>query len=141
VFSLTPPPSAAPAAPAVVRSVVPVARGVQSGVEDYGERIARDEEAWAALWESLPVRTNRPKVTFANTMIVALFLGSRPTAGYSVEIVNVRLDGETMVVEYNERAPEPGASSAQVITTPYAVAGVPLHEGPVRFEKVSRPDR
>ena len=144
VFPLTPPPSPAPAAAApapVARRVVPVARGAQSGVEEYREVVARSEEEWTALWKSLPARSNQPKVTFANTMIVALFAGGKPAAGYTVEIVDVKLDGETLVVEYAERTPDPGTSVAQVRTTPYVVAGVPMHAGPVRFEKVPAPVR
>ena len=29
-----------------------------------------------------------PQVTFENTMIVAVFLGTRPSAGYAVDVVN-----------------------------------------------------
>jgi hypothetical protein len=68
-------------------------------------------------------------------MAVAVFLGSRPTTGYAVEVVGVHVDGDTLVVVYRERTPAPDALTAQVVTTPYAVAGVPVHAGPVRFEK------
>jgi hypothetical protein len=41
-------------------------------------------------------------------------------------------------VGYAERPPASGVIAAQVVTTPFAVAGVPMHEGPVRFDKVSQ---
>jgi len=129
------PPAPSPPPPPA-RLVVPVARGPQSGVATHREMIARTEDEWAALWKSLPLTRPAPKVSFANTMIAAVFLGERPTAGYGVEIVGVKADGEVLVIEYVERRPGDGVSGAQVLTTPFAVAGVPMHQGDVRFVKV-----
>lgn len=128
-------PSAAAPAPAAPR-VVPVARGPRGGSDSYREVVARNEADWTALWTSLALNRPQPKVVFDNTMIVGVFVGSKPTAGYSVEILGVKTEGDTLVVEYVERAPAPGVSVAQVVTTPYAVAGVPMHAGPVKFVKV-----
>ena len=40
--------------------------------------------------------------TSRREMVVAVFLGSRPTAGYSVEIVGATDDGGVLVVQYRE---------------------------------------
>jgi len=128
----------APPAPAPV-TVVSVARGPQSGKAEAAQTLARSEAEWAQLWASLPIKRAAPKVTFESTMIAAVFLGSRPTTGYSVEIVGVGRDGDALVVQYVEHAPPPSAMVAQVVTTPYAVAGVPMFDGPVRFERVDAP--
>jgi hypothetical protein len=117
-------------------AVVSVIRGPRSGVEESKEVVARNDEEWGSLWAGLPIKQAPPKVNFANTMIAAVFLGTRPTSGYSVEIVGVRADGDTLVISYQEKKPAGDAMTAQVITTPYAVAGVPMHGGPVRFERV-----
>jgi len=131
-----PQPPAPSAPPPPGRVVVPVARGPQSGVPTYREVVARTEDEWAALWESLALRRPAPRVSFSNTMIAAVFLGERPTAGYAVEIVDVKADGAVLVVEYVERRPGDGVSGAQVLTTPFAVAGIPMHPGEVRFVRV-----
>jgi hypothetical protein len=128
---------AATAPPEQASSVVPVVRGPRSAVEDHREVVARSAEEWQALWAMLPLKQAAPQVNFANTMVAAVFVGPRPTSGYSVEIVRTRLDGETLVIEYAERKPSPEAMTAQVMTSPYAVAGVPMHAGPVRFEQVA----
>lgn len=124
-----------PSAAAAAGAIVPVERGPLSGVTQYREVVARSEEEWQALWKSLPARRPMPKVTFSTTMVAALFVGERPTAGHSVEFTGVALDGDTLLIEYVERAPGPGVSVGQVVTTPFVVAGVPRHEGPVRFVK------
>jgi hypothetical protein len=133
-----PRPSPAPAAAPVRqgRNVVPVDRGPQSGVHEYREVVARTAEEWSTLWGSLPIRRPMPKVTFESTMIAALFVGDRPTPGFSVEFTGVTIDGDTLVIEYVERTPPPDANNGPMVTTPYFVAGVPLHAGPVRFTRV-----
>ena len=77
-----------------------------------------------------------PAVDFSREMVVAVFLGSRPTAGYGVEIVRAVGNSGTLVVEYVETAPSRDAITAQVLTAPYHLAAIPKHDGEVRFQKV-----
>lgn len=128
-------PAAAAPAPAG-KVIVPVERGPMSGITAYKETIARTAEEWEALWKSLPARRPMPKVSFESTMIAGLFVGERPTAGFSVEFTAVKRDGDTLLIEYVERAPGADVSVGQMVTTPYFVAGVPKHDGPVKFVKV-----
>ncbi len=118
--------------------IVPVAAGVVSGVRDLETVVARTSSEWLALWSRLPLKRPAPTVTFDSTMVVAVFLGARPTAGYGVHIVGTRQEGDTLVVEFTEQSPPPTADNPPVETTPYVVAGVRRHDGPLRFEKVSR---
>jgi VWFA-related protein len=120
---------------------VAVAKGALSGVAEPRQAVARNDAEWQALWRSLLMRGAQPAVIFENTMIVAVFLGSRPTAGYEPQIVGVRLEGDILVVQWREQAP-PDAGNPPAVTTPFVVAGVPQHAGEVRFEKVGiSPDR
>ena len=73
---------------------------------------------------------------FTREMVVGVFLGSRPTAGYGVEIVRAREEAGALVVQYREGSPSRDAMTAQVITMPYHLVAVPRDEGEVRFEKV-----
>ncbi|MDA1186083.1 MAG: VWA domain-containing protein [Acidobacteria bacterium] len=126
-------PLAAPAA----RSFVDVANGAQSRVTDTRGVVARDEAELRGLWSSLGLERAMPMVTFDNTMVVAVFLGSRPAPGYRAEIVGVRRDGDTMVVEWVERLPGGNAAAAEGTTTPYVIAGVPAFAGQVQFAKLA----
>ena len=118
--------------------VVAVAAGVVSGVRDLETVVARTSSEWVGLWSRLPLKRTPPTVTFDSTMIVGVFLGARPTAGYGVHIVGTRQEGDTLVVEFTEQSPPATADNPPVETTPYVVAGVRRHDGPLRFEKVSR---
>ncbi len=72
---------------------------------------------------------------FSKEMVVGLFLGSRPTAGYILEIVSAVQDNGSLVVKYRESIPQRGSMTAQVLTSPYHVVAVPFFPGGVKFEK------
>jgi hypothetical protein len=69
-------------------------------------------------------------------MIVAVFLGSRNTAGYSVEIVSAQPRADALIVRYRQREPGRDAITAQIITMPYHIVAVPRTTGEVKFERV-----
>jgi hypothetical protein len=70
-------------------------------------------------------------------MVVGVFLGARNTAGYSVEIVGYRENEGGLVVGYRETTPGADRVTAQIITSPFALAAVPRRSGEVTFQKVN----
>jgi VWFA-related protein len=115
--------------------IVVVARGAISGVTEPRQEVARSAEQLQALWSSLALRSPPPQVAFANTMIVAVFLGTRPTAGHEPQVVGARRDDNTLVVEWRELTPR-DAGNPPAVTTPFVIVGIPMHAGPLRFEHV-----
>lgn len=116
-------------------SIATIDRGELSGVDTPRQVVVRDQAAWAALWrEHAPERTP-PAVDFARTMVVGVFLGSRPTASYGVTITRVRRENGEIVVSYREDRPPPGAMVAQILTSPFHLVRVERAEGRVRFER------
>jgi len=75
-----------------------------------------------------------PKVDFSHEMVLAVFLGTRPTAGFKVEIKDVREAGGKLVVKVEETKPPKDAILAQVITSPYHVVVVKKSELPVAWD-------
>jgi hypothetical protein len=128
--------SAAPSAEEGRPTVETVAAGSMSAASGPRQAVARTDAEWEALWKAHDAQQAKPPVDLKTRMIVAVFLGSRPTAGYGVQITGARRDGSVLVVEYAERTPPPGAITAQVLTSPFHIGAVPRHEGSVRFEKV-----
>lgn len=123
------------AAPASV-PVTTIVKGEMSAIEEARQVIVRSASEWAALWKQHNWDAPAPPVDFSKQSVVGVFLGTRPTAGYSVEITRATLDGATLVVEYSERRPAPTDVTAQVLTMPFHVVSVPAHAGPVRFARV-----
>ena len=133
-FAVYGPPAAGTSASATTR-IVPIAHGPLSNGATARESVVRNPEDWGTLWASLPTKQAAPQVAFDQMMVVGVFVGNRPTTGYKVEIVGARKDGDALVIEWRETPPTPGSSVNATVTTPFAVAGLPRHDGPVRFEK------
>lgn len=115
-----------------------IARDSMSGVGVARQAVARTHDEWSALWRQHAGGKPLPKVDFSTRTVVAVFLGSRPSAGYGVEITRTRLDGKTLIVEWREIAPGRDSLVAQVITSPAVLAAIPRFDGEIRFEKAAR---
>ena len=113
-----------------------VDRGVQSFVYSARQVTVRDGAEWEALWREHAPGRPLPAVDFAREMVVGVFLGSRPTGGYVVEIVSTGGEQGALVIRYRETRPAPDRITAQVLTFPYHLVAVPQQSGMVRFEKV-----
>ena len=129
------PPAPAPGGGAALARV---AKGDMSGVETMRQVTVRTAAEWQKLWKEHAPDEKLPVVDFNSNMVVGIFLGSKPSAGYQVEIVSVRPEGNDVVVEYAQKQPGRGMMSAQMLTEPYDLVAVPKHAGPVRFVVVSR---
>jgi hypothetical protein len=86
-----------------------------------------------------------PAVDFKHSLVLAAFLGQKPTAGYGITLGPARHvvedEGPWLVVSVTTRRPPPGALTAQVITSPYCLARVPRGEyRRVRFVAASDED-
>jgi hypothetical protein len=111
-------------------------KGDQSNVDDATQVAVRTAAEWKTLWRQHSSDRDQPRVDFGRDMIVGVFLGSRTTAGFSVEIVSALVEQGILVVRFRETRPPNDRIVAQVITSPYHLVAVPRHSGEVRFEKL-----
>lgn len=125
---------------AVLQSNVPmrsIDKGQNSQIDTARQVSARTADEWTKLWMQHAGARARPMVDFNKEVVAAVFLGSRPSAGYGVEIVRARPDGAAMVVSYKETRPSPDSVAAQVLTAPYHIVAVPKGSTTdVKFERV-----
>ncbi len=113
-----------------------IVRDNMSNVEEPRQTVARTQAEWTALWRAHAGDQPAPKVDFGTHLVAAVFLGSRSTAGYSVEIIRAAVDGRTMTLEWRERRPDRDSILAQVITSPAHLATIPKFGGEIVFKKV-----
>jgi hypothetical protein len=119
--------------------VTVIAREMMSQVESPQQAVARNAAEWEALWHQHAGEAKPPvAVDFGSRMVVAVFLGSRPSAGYAVEISGTRQEKGALIVQWQERRPRGGAILAQVLTSPAIIASIPKFAGEVKFEKVDK---
>jgi len=113
-----------------------VDKGPMSGIDTPRQVIVKTPAEFATLWKSHAADRKMPEVDLAGNMVVGIFLGSRPTAGYSAEIVSAQPESGALIVKYKETRPRPDMITAQMLTSPFHLVAVPKFDGPVRFEKL-----
>ena len=111
-------------------------KGDQSNVDEARQVAVRTAAEWNSLWRQHSPDRDQPRVDFGRDMVVGVFLGSRTTAGFSVEIVSALVEQGVLVVRFRETRPQSNRVVAQVITSPYHLVAVPRHSGDVRFENL-----
>jgi len=92
-----------------------LAEGAHSSIEDPFVAVIRDDATYAKLRKMEPSLPGLEADFFRLNVVVAAFLGTRNTGGYSVEISRVE-NGKIRVVE---KAPPKHAMTTQVITSPF----------------------
>ena len=113
-----------------------IEKGDQSNVEDAKRVLVRTDAEWAKLWQQHAPDRPRPVVDLSKEMVVGVFMGSRPNAGFSTAIVSATEGGGALMVRYTETKPSAGAISAQVLTFPFHIVAIPkVSAANVRFEK------
>lgn len=99
-----------------------LAEGFHSSITDPFVAVIRDDETYTKLRNMEP---NLPKLEadfFRLNVVVAAFLGTRNTGGYSVEISR----GENEKIRVTEKAPAKGSMTTQVITSPFKLVSFAL---------------
>ncbi len=112
-----------------------IARGQQSRIEEPRQVVVRTTAQWTTLWKEHTGTPNPPAVDFSRSMVIGVFAGSRPTAGYAVEIVAIEKQGAGLVVTYREHAPARDEIVAQVLTSPFDIVRTESDGGPIRFQR------
>ena len=111
-----------------------IASGTQSRRPKATRHLIRTQQDWERLWKQAGREKAPPlAVDWRKEMVLALFMGRRPTAGYSIEVERVERIRKALVVTVRSHSPGPGDLVAQVITTPFYVGAIPRSDLPVKF--------
>jgi protease stability complex PrcB-like protein len=126
---------------ALAQGVAPlatVAKGAMSNIEEPRQVVVRTDAEWQALWKQHDGNSATPTVDFTQSMVAAVFLGSRPTTGYAADITGMKTEGTRTFVEYLERQPPRDALVAQVLTSPFHIVRIARTAGSVEFRRLSK---
>lgn len=123
-------------------SVQTVLKGYQSGVRESVQIVARSQSEWSALWKrhtlTEPTPPTLPTIDFNKEIVVAVFLGEKPTGGHDIEITNVEQRDGGLVVSYAERSPQPGGMVTQAFIQPFHIVRIVAQStGTVSFRRLS----
>lgn len=118
-------------------SFTSIAQGSRSGIQDARTVVVRSAGEWQTLWKAHDTEPP-PNIDFSRDIVLGVFLGTRPTAGFSVQITAVTAKGTTAVVEFVESRPRRGVMTAQVLTSPFHLVTVPRQYASFEFRKVEK---
>jgi PrcB C-terminal len=114
--------------PAIQVPFQSIAKGSRSGVRDSLQLVVRNQAEWDALWKRhVSIETNpppAPAIDFNKQIVVAVFLGEKPTGGYDVEIIRAEQTDGALVIHYREKNPPPGGIVIQALTQPFHIIRV-----------------
>ena len=116
-----------------------IEKGDQSNIDETKQVLVRTEAEWTKLWQQHAADRPRPQVDFSKEMVVGLFMGSRPSAGFSTAVISATAGNGALMVRYSETMPSARAVSAQVLTFPFHLVAIPKATvTDVKFEKVTK---
>ncbi len=112
--------------------------GGYSGVTTARTVVCRTDAEFAALWSqhvgTVSPAPPRPAVDFTRDMVVAVFLGHRPSPAHSVALERVtRTDADLTVRYVDARVTSGTCVFPAVVVQPYVMATVPQSAGAVTF--------
>ena len=98
-------------------------QGDYGGIEEPGQRLIRDTEAWAALWQQLTAQRfpapALPEVDFSQQVVVACFMGMQTTGGYAIRVNNLREANGQLYVDLTHTRPGRDCMVTEALTQPY----------------------
>jgi hypothetical protein len=116
-----------------------IEKGDQSNIDDARRVLVRTDAEWTTLWRQHHPDKPRPAVDFSKEMVVAVFMGSRPNAGFSTAVISATAANGALIVRYRETMPGPGTVSAQILTFPYHLVAIPRADvKDLKFEKADQ---
>ncbi len=128
-----------------LKPLTPIASIPTGGLQynEPGGMVFRDASSWQSFWKNYCMvvddkgnKTAAPDVDFSSQMLIGVFSGRKPTAGYSIAIEKILEGTKSIQVEYSEKQPSPESMVAMVITYPCQIVSVPRSDKTVEFKKL-----
>ncbi len=102
-----------------------LARGQYSGIEEKKYVIVTSQKEWERLWEKvhkfITPAPDVPVIDFASDIVLGVFMGTRPTGGYSIEIDELRACDDRILAIVKSRSPGPEDMVTTALTQPYHI--------------------
>ncbi|MEY4531739.1 MAG: hypothetical protein RLZZ156_2460 [Deinococcota bacterium] len=120
-----------PPTPVSTSLTIPIVSTLETGSNsDYNQgdlltRFDDTETEFLNTWKmvagnQIPLPT-APKIDFSKSRMVTVFLGQRPTGGYSIRYKSATLEGNTLNLVMETTSPSPDRIVTQVITSPFVM--------------------
>lgn len=107
-------------------------QGTHSGMTLSKQLVITHAADWQELWR---IHSNKPQpqIDFTTDMVIAVFLGERPTGGYQVAVQSLEKTGKHLLVKLHIDALAHGAITTMALTQPYVIIKTARSPLPVNF--------
>lgn len=96
----------------------------KSGTGNYNVRINHvilNNGDFQDLLDKVGIKKGIADIDFNQEMVIAVFQGTEPNSGYSLEISKIEESSDTLQISTKEVLPGKGCITAQVVTQPYQI--------------------
>jgi hypothetical protein len=105
-------------------------KGQYGGPDEPGSVVASDAHSWERAWKQ--VGQDAPALDFERSVGVMVFVGRKPTGGYTPVFDEPAARGDDLVVRY--RVPKPSGFTTQALAQPWKARAFPRPKGKVIVE-------
>ena len=116
-----------------------IEKGFFSGITEKKNLVIRTQDQRAKLWNKhTSIRIpppEAPAIDFTENMILAVFMGQKPSGGFAVEITRVEKCKNGLVIFFSEVEPPLDAVVTAVLTQPYHIIKIEKSNLLVKFKK------
>ena len=116
-----------------------IAMGYYCGHNESGNYMINDENDWANLWDIVYSTTTPqpplPEIDFTQYMVIAVFMGIKPTGGYSIEIIKIVEINTIFEIHIEEKSPDPDSIVTDALTQPFHIIKTKIIEKEIVFKK------
>jgi len=116
---------------------VVISEGVLSNISVQRFDIIRDSVALVALWTTQNLGfagvADIPVIDFNQDMILALFLGSRISGGFTIEVESIEELSTQMIINILESVPGTGCPVTLGFTQPFQIVQIPKTDKTIVF--------
>ena len=117
-----------------------IASGNYCGITDFQNLCINEEAEWKKYWDLIHKQTipvpKLPEINFEENMVIASFMGSKNSGGYSARIDEVKWENGSYTIQLTHVSPGSSCFNTMAITQPYLIVQVPKpKEGGCSFEQ------
>lgn len=115
-----------------------ISKGLYSGVEEKRQIVINDPQSYRKLWNEVfsiyhPM-ADLPEIDFEKNTLIAVFMGTTSTGGYSVEITKISESSKEINVRIKYLTPAPDDFVTMALSQPYHLVIIPKTSKTAIFE-------
>jgi len=115
-----------------------IIKNFQLAYQNEGVKVFKNYSEFEKFYKSQTnlISDSVPKlnVNFENELLIGIFLGERPTSGYSINVDKVILENKKILVQASEICPKKDQIVLMVITYPSIFIKIPKYDYPIELK-------